>query len=139
VAAAPAARRGGSYHAISCTRLTAVLLTTALACGVLALFVLAIVDSIQSFNKYYFSLFSARFDVVSAQAVTWINASLHFDASALKTSLGDLVKQVSAASALMGIVQAIVAIVVVLLFVLFLLRCATFAMTNDGQHRPCIR
>jgi predicted PurR-regulated permease PerM len=89
--------------------------------GVIALFVLVIVDSIHTFTTVYFRVYAARWDAVSAEALAWVRANLSFDASSLRTSLAAVLAQVSASSALASILSAAVVVVVTLLFTVFLL------------------
>jgi predicted PurR-regulated permease PerM len=109
------------FYSVSCSRLTAVLLATALAVGVIAILVLIVVDSIHSFHDKYWATFSQRLDAVLHNIVTWIQENLHFDASSLLTSADALVKEISSGSTLMSIAAAIIVVVVTLLFMMFLL------------------
>ena len=110
-----------SLYRVSCSRLTAVIATTLLALGVIALFVLVVVDAIHTFTTVYFAMYASRWDAVATGAVAWIQTNLRFDASSLTTSLSAVVAQISASSALASILSAIVVAVVTLLFTVFLL------------------
>jgi len=109
------------FYSVSCSRLTAVLLATALAVGVIAILVLIVVDSIHSFHDKYWATFSQRLDAVLHNIVAWIQENLRFDASSLLTSADALVKEISSGSTLMSIAAAIIVVVVTLLFMMFLL------------------
>jgi predicted PurR-regulated permease PerM len=110
------------FYSVSCSRLIAVLIATALAIGVIAILVLIVVDSIHSFHEKYWDAFSARFDAVMANIVNWIRENLHIDASSLLTSSDKLTKELlGSASTLVSIANAIMVVVVTLLFMMFLL------------------
>ena len=123
-------------HSVSCVRLTAVLLATALLVGVLVVLVLIVADSIQTFQQQYWDVFSKQFDVVMRRLVAWIRTNLHADASSLLTAADSLVKELSSTSTLMGIAAALLSVVVTLLLMMFLLLDKRFDMRGHALlHR----
>lgn len=122
-----------SFHSISCVRFAAVLCATLLMVGVLAVLVLIVADSIQSFHEQFWDTFSKQFDTVMRQIVAWIKANVHVDASALLKVFETLAKELSSASTLMSIANAIITIVVTLLLMMFLLLDRRFDFNSDAQ------
>jgi len=123
------------FYYVRCTRLTAVLLTTALAVGLLAILVIVIADSVQNFQEQYWDVFSKQFEAVMRRFVDWMRRNLHVDASSLLTIADTLAKEFTASATLMGIASAAVAVVVTLLLMMFLLLDERFDTDGDDDSR----
>lgn len=124
------------FYYVRCTRLTAVLLTTALAVGVLAILVLIIADSVQNFQEQYWDIFSKQFETVMRRFVDWMKRNMHVDASSLLTIADTLAKEFTASATLMGIASAAVAVVLTLLLMMFLLLDERFDADEGGTQPP---
>lgn len=120
-------------HSISCGRLVGVLFATLLLIGFLAVLVLIIADSVQSFQEQYWATFSKQFESSMGRFVAWIKENLHIDASSLMHLPESLAKELSSSATLMGIAKAIIAVVLTLLFMMFLLLDEGLDAASDAE------